>query len=1014
MVRSKFLACVLVAALILSAIPVAIFAADEVGKTIFYANDFNDAGKDIKTGAVVVPKTNKIERLTESNDNGYVKISLADPVADDGYFEATIKGSKQFMVTEMAVSAEKLGAAGNLQFRNADKKESSFFKFNTDGVVLSSASEKELGKLTKGKWLNLAFAFDMEKRVYNTYVNGKQVETNVKFNGSCEGNVVMFRMYIAKTSNGGGDLMMDNFRVYEGTEPRDISGEVASLPSSPSTPVGNGAIEITPPPAIEKMDSGVALLLDSPNAYAKKTMTKVDPQSDMVMPVVVNDRTLVPVRFIAESFGAKVDWDPDTKTVTVNGDGKNISLVLGQTEMNVDGSVVVLEVAADTINDRTMIPLRALVEALGKNVFWDPRGLILITNSDIKIDATADSKLVGAMYGYLKSGTLALNYAVAPDLTQTAIDDACAQPPIAFGRSGSGSPATKSSKALYYLTLATLSNPETKATNGMLTKDAALAQVRSIIAGGREPFACSGPYWGHAVAAAALVIVKNTPAVYNELTQDEKDRMDWLMKALAIVGNWSYNDKNNYSTGFDLMGNFGKGWNPNYRNTYLSVVLSASLYFGGADKLDAIYTSFSYDEYMKKFEEYGFSNISNCWAISGKNVLENGGTLTLLGGTGSSGMKAGDPGGTGVGVKIPFTYQSMPLSNAFGIFEHLMRYTYSSTVRNDFGTKGGDDYSYIISGKTSPFTGKAGMMLEFAGGDGGGIRSSASYCYESFMIINAVYANFKLFGGWDSSTQMQKEIDSLIYVGTEDLIFKLEEGYAGYSTGKPNKVFESGMNSMGYFMDKDLWRAFHQFSTEDTVMAKNAADPNVPAEPMKPAPSAAPKDGITEAPAGALKPALITGTFAKESFFPLDKKYTDTLTTEFDLVFSHDVDPGSGFDAVIMYDSAAAKDMSYAKTNVLIQLAGGTINIRDGAGYKSSTLRVAPNYRYHFKVNMDVKNKKVSVWVTPTYPEAAAEVQIADNYAFRAGADAISDIGTLMLVAQTNLGTFWLENHTVK
>ena len=73
--------------------------------------------------------------------------------------------------------------------------------------------------------------------------------------------------------------------------------------------------------------------------------------------------------------------------------------------------------------------------------------------------------------------------------------------------------------------------------------------------------------------------LKNTPAVYGALTQDEKDRMDWLMKALAISGNWGFNDQNNYKTGFDLLGNFNKEWNPNYRNTYLNVVISAAMYF---------------------------------------------------------------------------------------------------------------------------------------------------------------------------------------------------------------------------------------------------------------------------------------------------------------------------------------------------------------------------------------------------------------------------------------------------
>ena len=100
-------------------------------------------------------------------------------------------------------------------------------------------------------------------------------------------------------------------------------------------------------------------------------------------------------------------------------------------------------------------------------------------------------------------------------------------------------------------------------------KEGAIRQLESLLAGGNEPIGSVGPYWSHATVAADLVLVKNTPSIYNELTQDQKDRMDWLMKAYAVTGNWGFNDKNNYKTGTDLRGNFSKVWTPNYRNSCL-------------------------------------------------------------------------------------------------------------------------------------------------------------------------------------------------------------------------------------------------------------------------------------------------------------------------------------------------------------------------------------------------------------------------------------------------------------
>lgn len=78
----------------------------------------------------------------------------------------------------------------------------------------------------------------------------------------------------------------------------------------------------------------------------------------------------------------------------------------------------------------------------------------------------------------------------------------------------------------------------------------------------------------------------------------------------------------------------------------MPVVLSGAMYFG-AEELDKIFVSFSYDEYMKKFDEYGFTNIKKAWEPAGKDAMEKGGEVTLLGGIGASGMVAGQSGGSG-------------------------------------------------------------------------------------------------------------------------------------------------------------------------------------------------------------------------------------------------------------------------------------------------------------------------------------------------------------------------------
>ncbi len=141
----------------------------------------------------------------------------------------------------------------------------------------------------------------------------------------------------------------------------------------------------------------VALKVDNPNAYAKGAKTYVDTANIDIKPIVENGRTLVPVRFIAEKFGANVGWEDATQTVSVKTSTNDITLQLGSNQMNVNGNVVVLDVPAKEIGGRTLIPLRALVEALGKQVFWDDRGLIIISDKPVTFDADTITKLINLL-----------------------------------------------------------------------------------------------------------------------------------------------------------------------------------------------------------------------------------------------------------------------------------------------------------------------------------------------------------------------------------------------------------------------------------------------------------------------------------------------------------------------------------------------------------------------------------------------------------------------------------------
>jgi tetratricopeptide (TPR) repeat protein len=92
-----------------------------------------------------------------------------------------------------------------------------------------------------------------------------------------------------------------------------------------------------------------------------------------VRPVIQNGRTLVPIRAISETMGAKVDFNAKQQMVIVNNGNINVNLYLNNKIALVNGKKVVLDEPAKVINKRTMIPLRFVSENLGAAVEYDPQ-----------------------------------------------------------------------------------------------------------------------------------------------------------------------------------------------------------------------------------------------------------------------------------------------------------------------------------------------------------------------------------------------------------------------------------------------------------------------------------------------------------------------------------------------------------------------------------------------------------------------------------------------------------------
>jgi len=105
-------------------------------------------------------------------------------------------------------------------------------------------------------------------------------------------------------------------------------------------------------------------------------------------PEIVEGRTLVPLRAIFEALGASVEWDQATKTVTSSMDDVTVKLTIGDNTLYRNGEGVTLDVAAQILNGRTMVPARAIAEAYGVDVQWDAatRTVVLTKEAQAKKD----------------------------------------------------------------------------------------------------------------------------------------------------------------------------------------------------------------------------------------------------------------------------------------------------------------------------------------------------------------------------------------------------------------------------------------------------------------------------------------------------------------------------------------------------------------------------------------------------------------------------------------------------
>ena len=161
-------------------------------------------------------------------------------------------------------------------------------------------------------------------------------------------------------------ILADGQEVQNSTELRSMTeqGNVVTLQTHQPILLEIGGTSYSEPNEIK-------LRIDDPILINGGFRRAIDVKNYSTAPIIQNDRTLLPVRAIAENIGGEAEWDDTARTATLKYNGREIKLTIDSDTAYIDGREEKLDSVPTISNDRIMLPLRFVAESFDLNVSWD-------------------------------------------------------------------------------------------------------------------------------------------------------------------------------------------------------------------------------------------------------------------------------------------------------------------------------------------------------------------------------------------------------------------------------------------------------------------------------------------------------------------------------------------------------------------------------------------------------------------------------------------------------------------
>src|SRR5689334_14789548 len=206
-----------------------------------------------------------------------------------------------------------------------------------------------------------------------------------------------------------------------------------------------------------------------------------------------------------------------------------------------------------------------------------------------------------------------------PQFTQSVIDQAMSYPTLRFDDtavlSKQGYPYGSADIAANYLAFVAYFHSTATATNGTKVADRVAQDIHSALTTSPGPLLRGIQYaWYDNNLGSILALAKYTPAVWNQLTADDQNRSDWMMKTGALVGSIQNNSANHDYMDTEFVQN--GGYLPNQQNGMVAWMSYAYLYFGSASAVNQILTSFDWNTYINQFTAFGWTNLVHTFTVN--------------------------------------------------------------------------------------------------------------------------------------------------------------------------------------------------------------------------------------------------------------------------------------------------------------------------------------------------------------------------------------------------------------